>query len=103
MKYLSKALLMALSTACLEVYARDIIVLENMADKSSGDLVIKILEEKFNIPRQLIAYRNSECSKSSEAILQLCMRANGELDIVKVDRFVMKNSFGVFFGNGASL
>lgn len=103
MKFLFKILLITFSTSFNRGYARDIIVLENMADRASGDLVIKILEGKFNIPKQLISYRNSECSKSTEAILQLCMRSNGELDIVKIDRFIMKNSFGVFFGNGVNL
>ena len=89
----------------INTFARDIILVENLASKDSGELLLKILEEKFNIPKQLIIYKEhiSECSKKSEAILQLCMQANGDLDIVKINRFVIENSLSVFFDKGESL
>ncbi len=98
MKSLSKILLcFFISTQSL--LAREVILLENLADEETGKIVMKILEEKFNVPRQLITYRKPAegCAKKSEAVLQLCLKTNGELDIVKVDRFVMENSFSAFF------
>lgn len=81
---------------------RDVILVENLANKESGELLLKVLEEKFNIPKQLITYKSevTECMQKTEAILQLCMRADGELDIVKIDRFIVQNSLSVFFEKG---
>jgi hypothetical protein len=100
MKSLFKFL--TLSTALLAanpLKAREVILLENLSNEESGKMVIKILEEKFNVPLKLITYKrpNGKCTEKSEAILQLCLKADGELDIVKVDRFIMENSFSAFF------
>jgi hypothetical protein len=104
MKLLSRALIAFLITLPLITnitHARDVILIENLSTEDSGTLLLKILEEKFNIPKQLIAYRRQlTCSKNSEAIIQLCMRADGELDIIKMDKFIVQNSLSVFFDKG---
>jgi len=78
--------------------ARDIILIENNASHEEGKLLVRILEEKFNIPRKLISYKhiNTSCRKNSDAIMQLCLKSNGELEVIKVDRFVVENSIGTF-------
>lgn len=94
-KTLTLAALLAFSTAA---YSRDIILIENQASASEGQMLLKIIQEKFNIPRKLITFRsiNRECMKSSDSIMQLCLKPNGEMDIVKINKFVIENTFRVF-------
>lgn len=89
------AMVVAHSTAS---YSRDIILIENLADNQSGQTLLRIIQQKFNIPRKLITYRNvnRECMKKSDAIMQLCLKANGEMDIVKINKFVIEETFRVF-------
>lgn len=78
-------------------YARDVILLENLATVQEGEMVMQILQKKFNLPRSLITYKNKTgCSKTSEAIMQLCLKANGELEIVKMNKFVVEETLAVF-------
>lgn len=101
MKFLFKTILVSslFITTCM---ARDIILIENQATHEEGKLLVKIIEEKFNIPRKLITYKrlSGACRKSSEAIMQLCLKSNGELEVVKVERFVVENSMGIFLEMG---
>ncbi|MBY0415950.1 MAG: hypothetical protein K2Q18_17395 [Bdellovibrionales bacterium] len=78
--------------------AREVILLENLATQAEGEMVIKIIQEKFKIPRKLITYRNinSECSKESDSIMQLCLKSNGDLEVLKVNKFAVENSLRVF-------
>lgn len=98
MKFQFKVILLTafLSTSAL---ARDIILIENQGSLESGQMLVRILESKFNMPRKFITYKkiSGPCKKTSEAILQLCLKNDGELDIVKIDKFVMENSIGAFF------
>lgn len=82
----------------MKIQAREVILLENLGTHAEGTQALKILQEKFNIPRGLITYRNinGECIKNSEAIMQLCLKASGELDVVKVNRYAVENSLRVF-------
>jgi hypothetical protein len=34
--------------------------------------------------------------KTSDAIMQLCLKKNGEMEIVKINKFVVENTFRVF-------
>jgi len=79
-------------------YSRDVILIENLASVEEGQTLLRILQQKFNIPRKLITYRNSNrgCMKNSDAIMQLCLRANGEMDIVKINKFVIEETFRIF-------
>ena len=77
--------------------ARDVILLENLATPADGEMVLNILLIKFNLPRRLITFKNkSSCQKTSEAIMQLCLKANGELEIVKMNKFVVEETLGAF-------
>ena len=92
---------LSLCLACFFInttHARDIILVENLATPSEGQALLKIIQEKFKIPRKLITFRNikRECVRESEAIMQLCLKMNGELDVVKVNRFAVDNSLRVF-------
>lgn len=84
------------------LFARDIILVENKASAEEGKLLMKILQEKFNVPKKLISYREpkEECAHTSEAIMQLCLKENGELEIVRLNKLVMQRAFGVFSETG---
>lgn len=80
------------------LYARDVILIENKASPEEGKLLIKILQEKFNIPGQLITYKNihNPCTQNSDAIMHLCLLENGEMEIIKMNRSVVENTLGAF-------
>lgn len=78
--------------------ARDIILIENGATLAEGQLLSQILVKKFNLPVELITLRNTNlgCELKSEAIIHLCLRPDGELEIRKMNQYVVRNSLGVF-------
>jgi hypothetical protein len=79
------------------LYARDIILVENLGPPAGGELLLKILQEKFNIPRKLIHYKMKQsCEKNSEAIMQLCLKADGEMEIMKMNKYVVEQTLGAF-------
>jgi hypothetical protein len=85
----------------LQSYARDVILIENEASADEGILLRKILMEKFHFPQELITTREKTlCTVKSEAIIHLCLKRDGELEIKKVNQYVVKNSLGVFL-NGS--
>ena len=46
------------------LYAREIILLENLGTIAEGEVVLNILQKKFNLPRKLITYKNkTSCKK----------------------------------------
>jgi hypothetical protein len=80
------------------LFAREIVLIENLATVSEGELLKSILIKKFHIPTELITLKNTNlpCELRSDAIIQLCLREDGELLIKKMNQFVVKNSLGVF-------
>jgi hypothetical protein len=80
------------------VHARDIILIENLASHSEGQMLLKIIQDKFKIPRKLITYRNitGNCVRESEAIMQLCLKNDGEMEVVKVNKVAVDNSLRAF-------
>jgi len=99
MKSHFKYFLIALALACsIKAYSRDVILIENMGSPESGKMLIQIIQKKFNIPRKLITYKSviKECMKTSEAIMQLCLKPDGEMEIVKINKFVIENTFRIF-------
>lgn len=99
MKYLFKNI--SLSILLINsplIYSRDVILIENLASIEEGQTLLKIIQQKFNIPRKLITFKNikKECMQNSDAIMQLCLKANGEMDIVKINKFVIEETFRVF-------
>lgn len=81
-----------------EVKSREVILIENIGADEVGKLLESILIKKFNLPRELISLRNKSlhCSVNKDAIIHLCLLANGELEIKKINHYVVKNSLGVF-------
>lgn len=78
--------------------ARDIILIENLATSEEAALLIKIITEKFHIPRNMISLKTPlQCSKPNEAIMHLCLKQDGVLDVMQVNRFVVKNSLSAFY------
>jgi len=95
MKLICSLILFCLSTS---VFSRDIILVENLASKEEGQLLMNIIGRKFKIPKNLVSYKiEKSCSQKTEAIMHLCLKENGELEIMKVNRFVVKNSLSAFY------
>lgn len=80
------------------VSAREIIIIEHIDNKETALMVKNILLRKFQLPETLIKVyaQANNCSEKSDAILQLCVLRNGELEIKKINRFVLKSSFNIF-------
>lgn len=98
MKFQFKLIIVVCFLAFSNVEARDVILVENLGERDQGELLMKILQEKFNIPRKLITYKSisNQCAKDSDAIMQLCLRKDGEMEILKLNKFVIENSLRVF-------
>ena len=81
-----------------ESKSREVILIENMGTEEIGKILETILIKKFNLPRELISLRNKSlhCSVNKDAIIHLCLSANGELEVRKINQYVVKNSLGVF-------
>ena len=96
--HFKKTIIAGLLFFSTSTFCREVILIENQADEESGQMLLKIIQEKFNIPRKLITYRNvnKDCMKKTEAIMQLCLRKDGEMDIVKINKFVIEKTFRVF-------
>ena len=80
------------------LFAREVVLIENLATTSEGELLKIILIKKFHLPKELITLRNTNkpCEEKSEAIIHLCLETNGELSIKKMNQYIVKNSLGVF-------
>ena len=83
---------------CPRLFSREIILIENQATTSEGELLKSILTKKFHLPSELITLKNTDqtCEQKSEAIIHLCLTVNGELMVKKMNQYVVKNSLGVF-------
>jgi len=88
----------ALTTNLPIANSRDVILIENRASRDEGQMLKKILIQKFNMPSELITLKNINaiCETKTDAIIHLCLQENGELIVYKMNRFVVQNSFGVF-------
>lgn len=79
------------------LYARDVILIENLASQAEGEALVGILQKQFSIPRRLITLKNKKvCQKNTEAIMHLCLRVNSELEIVKMNKFVVEETLAAF-------
>ena len=99
MKSIFKSLICCyLILICPKLFAREVVLIENLATISEGELLKSILIKKFHLPRELITLKNTNqpCEIRSEAIIHLCLEANGELLIKKMNQFIVRNSLGVF-------
>ena len=78
--------------------AREIILIENLASSSQGLMLKNILMKKFHLPEELICLKNirGSCEIKTDAIIHLCLKENGELDVKKIDQYVVGNSLSVF-------
>ncbi|MGZ3787926.1 MAG: hypothetical protein ACXVLQ_05350 [Bacteriovorax sp.] len=98
MKSVSKISLCLMMLSSSPLFSRDIVLVENQASLEEGTLLKNILVKKFHLPQELITLRNikTACETKSEAIVHLCLDPNGELQIKKMNQYVVKNSLGVF-------
>lgn len=85
-----------------EIRARDIVLVESLAGAEQGKMLKAILEKKFHFPEKLITLRilRSTCTPKSEAIVHLCLLPDGDLKVLKLNEYVVKNSFGQFMNQG---
>ncbi|MBP9680616.1 MAG: hypothetical protein KBD76_04340 [Bacteriovorax sp.] len=86
---------------CPTLYSREIILIENKASLEEGLLLKKILIEKFHLPKELIRLKKIKlnCEKRSNAILHLCLEKEGDLKVIKMNKYVIENSLGVFMND----
>ncbi len=98
MKLVCKYTLLSLILMSSSVQAREVVLIENQASLEEGILLKSILLKKFHIPRELITLKNinEACEKSTEAIIHLCLLKSGDLQIKKMNQYVVENSLGVF-------
>jgi hypothetical protein len=80
------------------VWSRDIIVIDHIQNNQTALLVKKILITKFQIPEKLIQInrQNLACDESKDAILHLCVDKDGNMEIKKINKYILKNAFNVF-------
>lgn len=80
------------------VFSRDVILIEHIDNQDTANLVKQILTNKFQIPKNLIKIygQESKCTEKTDAILQLCILRNSELEIKKIDRYVLNTAFNIF-------
>ena len=84
MKLIINTILAFSSMVSLQAKARDIVLIENLSDATQGQVLISILTKKYHLPQAFLTYKErQECSQSSEAVLQICILKNGELEVVK--------------------
>jgi hypothetical protein len=97
MKLIFSALLTSLLIS-QNLAAREIILIEHLDNSEVAKIVKNILITKFQMPDQLIQISAQEntCSEHTEAILHLCILKNGELEIKKINRYVLKTAFNIF-------
>lgn len=76
--------------------ARDLILIENLGTSENAELTLKLMREKFKIPKSLITYRmitgETTCRPSPTAIMHFCLKKNGELDIIRVNQYILDQS-----------
>jgi hypothetical protein len=97
MKFIFSIIVLTLLSSA-KAFCRDIIFIENQSNHQDGEVVVKILTQKFHLPSELITLRdiNGPCEKRSEAIIHLCIDQEGELQIEKMNHYVVRNSLEVF-------
>lgn len=79
------------------LHARDIILIENLTTQAEGEALVGILQKQFSIPRRFITLKSKKaCQKNTEAIMHLCLRINSELEIVKMNKFVVEETLAAF-------
>lgn len=98
MKWIIKWTVFTFSLYCHALYAREIILIENLADPIEGKTLISILNQKYQFPQKLITYNllKGQCTKGSDAILHLCIKRNGDIDVLKYEKKVLEKMLNVF-------
>lgn len=79
-------------------WARDIIIITYGIQKDKALLVERLLKEEMKIPDRLIRRRRQRkpCQKSLDAILQICLKDDGEMSFPVAKKDVVTQSFNVF-------
>lgn len=98
MNTLFKALLIMSTLGFFSLaYAREIILIENLAGPAEEKMLTRILKEKFNIPESFIKVNQKRaCKLNQDAIMHLCLRADGELDVLKIETYAIENMLRTF-------
>jgi ribulose bisphosphate carboxylase small subunit len=101
MKLAFSIFLTMILTLSSKTHARDIVLIENLSSKEEGEIVKKILNQKYKIPLELISLKHLEqsCSTKSEAVIHICIDESGELKVAKMNKYVVKNALSVFRKN----
>lgn len=80
-------------------WGREIIIIEHIQNNETASMLKNILVTKFQLPEALIKIRSQvdACSIQTDAILHLCVQKDGELEIKKINKYVLKSAFNIFF------
>ncbi len=75
-------LIFSLSMLIECTHARDLILIENLAENIHGTTLKDLLHEKFLLPKNFIKITNKQdkCKRNKESILQFCIQKNGDID-----------------------
>lgn len=91
MKLTTSLLMFSFLALTQKSHARDLILVENLGDKTQGKVLIDILVEKYKWPRIFINYKaRKECSKTGNALLHLCLLKNGDIEVVSEKKDVLE-------------
>lgn len=79
-------------------HARDIIIIDHIHNLAVAKTVHALLINKFNMPKAFIRINESEtqCQRSKESIMHLCVKENGDLDVINLNNYLLKSSFNIF-------
>ena len=104
MKWIFNVFFIFLLILNIKCYGREIILVENLASQMEGEVLKDLLINKFNIPIQLMTFKKAihTCSHSPESILHICLKENGEIEILKMNKEILEKNLSSVVGRGDS-
>lgn len=99
MKYNSK-LFALVSLFCFinPVYSKDLILITHNQNEQMANKIIKIIEEKFLIPRELIKLKKSHrpCQQGNSSIFHFCIDKRKNMRVLKKNPMFYAENLKVF-------
>ncbi len=82
--------------------AREIVYIENLASQLEGETLSQLLQERLGLPSRFIKVisKKSNCQKNQEAILHVCLKKDGEMEIMKRNQDILDNLRTSFLETG---
>jgi predicted nucleic acid-binding protein len=104
MKWIFNVFYVFILILTFKCYGREIILVENLASQREGEVLKDLLINKFNIPIQLMTFKkaNHLCSHSPESVLHICLKKNGEIEILRMNKEILEKNLSAIVGRGDS-